>query len=109
MFTIAESLRGVSAYPVPPRTICAITVKRGVDPDEELTSSLLRSGRYKLCEADLLMWLSLAPDVSQGGQTYSLTDAQREDMRKRAKQLYDEFGDDGDGLKTSYGYKGSLL
>lgn len=109
MHTIAEALRGVTAYPVPPRTIGAITVRRGIDPDDELTSTLLRSGRYKLCEADLLMWLSLAPDVSQGGQTYSLTDAQRDDMRRRAKQLYDEFGEEGDGLRTSYGYKGSML
>ncbi len=109
MRTIAEALRGVNAYPVPPRTLVAITTKRGLDPAEEVTSVILRSAPYKLCEADLLMWLSLAPDVTQGGQTYSLTDAQREDMRRRAKQLYDEFGDDGDGLKTSYGYKGSML
>lgn len=109
MLTIAESLQGVNAYPIPPRTLHAIAARRALDPFEDVSPAILSSPAYKLCEADLLMWLSLAPDVSQGGQTYSLTDAQREDMRRRARQLYDEFGDEADTPKAVYGYKGSVL
>ena len=109
MRTISDALRGVNAYPVPPRTLDTLTLRRGLDPDGDATCDVLRSAPFRLCEADLLTWLSLAPDVSQGGQTYSLTDDQREDMRRRAKRLYEEFGEDGDKPKTSYGYKGSQL
>lgn len=107
MLTIAEALRGVNAYPVPPRTLFAIAAKRGLEATEEVSPDILSGRPFRLCEADLLMWLSLAPDVSQGGQTYSLTDAQRDDMRHRAHRLYDELG--GDAPKTAYGYKGSQL
>lgn len=108
MRTIAEALRGVNAYPVPPRTLVAITTKRGLDPAEELTSVILRSAPYKLCKADLLMWLSLAPDVTQGGQSYSFSDEQRNRLRAMAQQIYDELEEDG-LPKTLYGYKGKRL
>ena len=108
MPNVAEALRGVSAYPIPPRTLGEVAFRRGVDLFEEASPSLVRSAAFRLCRADLLMWLSLAPDVSQGGQTYSFTDAQREDMRRRARQEYAEL-DASSAPKTTYGYKGSVL
>lgn len=108
MLTIAEALRGVNAYPVPPRTLFAIAAKRGLDAAEEVSPDILSSRPFRLCEADLLMWLSYAPDVSQGGQSYSFTDEQRQRMRGEAQQLYDEFGEEYIP-KTIYGYKGNRL
>ena len=57
------------------------------------------------------MWLSVAPDVSQGGQSYSFTDEQRKQFRNRANSLYDDFGasDEAGTPKPIYGYKGSRL
>lgn len=108
METILDTLRGISAYPIPVRSIHEIAGKRGVDVNEELNTEVLASRRYNLCRADLLIWLSYAPNVTQGGQSYSFTDEQRLRMRNEAKQLYDEFEEESIP-KTIYGYKGKRL
>ena len=108
MPNVADALRGVSAYPIPARTLGEVAARRGVDLFEEVSPSVVMSAPFRLCHADLLMWLSLAPDISQGGQTYSFTDAQREDMRRRARQEYAEL-DAASVPKTTFGYKGTTL
>lgn len=108
MITIAEALRGVSAYPIPARTLAVVAAKRDLDVHEEVSPSILGKAAYHLCVADLLMWLSEAPDISQGGQTYSFTDEQRADMRRRAGKLYDDY-DESASPCTTYGYKGTNL
>ena len=108
--TILESLLAISAYPIPRRTAEAYALKRGLDLDSEMLSSLFRDSSYRLASADLMMWLYYAPNVSQGGQSYSLTDAQRAEFRRRAQAIYGELGDEGDqnnGIR--YGYKGQNL
>lgn len=56
------------------------------------------------------MWLSLAPNVTQGGQSYSFSDEQRLQFRNQANSLYKEFAaDDSATPKPVYGYKGSRL
>lgn len=77
---------------------------------DEVTESVIKSAAYNLALADVLMWLSLAPDVTQGGQSYSFTDEQRQQLRNRANALYGEFGSaTGAASGTVYGYKGSRL
>lgn len=111
MATVLEALRGVNAYPVPLRTITAVAEKRGVSLADEATQEVLRCKEYNLAVADILLWLSTAPDVSQGGQSYSFTDEQRREFRNRANSLYDDFGanDEAGTPKPIYGYKGSRL
>lgn len=57
------------------------------------------------------MWLSSAPDISQGGQSFSFTDEQRILMRNRAHALQDKYMDVEEALQNNpvYGYKGSRL
>lgn len=109
--TVIEALRGVNAYPVPPRTLAAVARRRGVELDAEATREVLAGRAFNLARADLLMWLSAAPDVSQGGQSYSFTDEQRRQFRVRAAGLYRDFGAEGEAgaPKSRYGYKGSRL
>ena len=92
METVLEALKGVNAYPVPLRTLTAIADKRGLSLTTNATQEVQKSKEYNLAVADLLMWLSIAPDVSQGGQNYSFTDEQRKEFRNRANSLYDDFG-----------------
>lgn len=108
--TVSESLLAVSAYPIPMRTIEAYAMKRGLSPESEMLSSMFSDPSYRLATADLMMWLFYAPTVSQGGQSYSLTDAQRAEFRRRAQAIYGELGD-GDDLNNGirYGYKGQNL
>lgn len=104
--TILEALRGINAYPVPARALEEITTRRELSANTEATVEVLRGAAFNLAKADVLIWLSYAPDVSQGGQSYSFTDEQRERFRQEAAALLEEFGE---ALHTRYGYKGSRL
>ncbi|MCD8313571.1 MAG: hypothetical protein LUC24_05360 [Bacteroidales bacterium] len=107
--TILDALRGVNAYPIPLRTIVGAAERRGLTVTDEAAADTLSSASYRLAEADLLLWLSLAPDISQGGQSYSFTDEQRKRLRLRAEAVYDEL-EEGDSSKAAvYGYKGDRL
>ena len=111
MDTVLDALKGVSAYPVPLRTIGAIADKRGVVLTDDATAEVQYGKAFNLAVADILLWLSIAPDVSQGGQSYSFTDEQRKQFRNRANGLYDDFGESDGAVqpKPIYGYKGSRL
>lgn len=111
MATYLEALKGVNAYPVPLRTLTGISERHGVVLTDEATRDGMTGKAYNLCVAEVLLWLSFAPDVTQGGQSYSFTDEQRTQLRNRANALFNEFGDEDDAAlnKPLYGYKGSRL
>ena len=109
MAAVLDSLKSINAYPIPLRTISDTAVCRGIDLTAEATQELMQSAGYNLAKADLLLWLSLAPDISQGGQDYSFTDEQRVQLRNQANALYKEFEGENGKKKTIYGYKGSRL
>lgn len=104
-------LRGLTRYPIPKETLEGIAVKRGVDLNGDSLLSVGVKG-FDLATADLLWWLSNAPDISQGGENYSFDSDTRKELRKRAKGLYEKNGEevlDGGTKGTIYGYKGSRL
>lgn len=110
--TIRQTLIGMcSGFPIPQYVVDTFAMKRGLDADKEAMAYDVNSADYHLCEADLLMWLSMAPNVSQGGQSFSLSDSQRSAFRERAKSLYSKYGCDEDVQLsgTRYGYKGTRL
>ena len=109
METILESLKGISAYPVPLRTFVETAELRGLSLVESATQEVMIGKAYKLAKADLLLWLSLAPNITQGGQSFSFTDEERVQFRNQAKALYDECGEVSAATKPIYGYKGSRL
>lgn len=109
MATVLETLKGVSAYPVPLRTIVETAEVRGLSLEETATHDVMVGRAYKLAKADLLLWLSLAPNITQGGQSFSFTDEQRQQFRNQAKALYDECDEVSAATKPIYGYKGSRL
>lgn len=111
METVLEALKGINAYPVPLRTIQRIAEKRGIVLQDEATQEMQQSRGYNLAVADLLQWLSEAPNVSQGGQSYTFSDGQRTQLRNRANSLYKDLGADKEAgnPKPIYGYKGSRL
>lgn len=109
MATVLESLKGISAYPIPLRALVESAKRRGLDLDEEVSQERITSKVYKVVKADLLSWLALAPNITQGGQSFSFTDEQRQQLRNQAKTLYDECGEVSAASKPIYGYKGSRL
>lgn len=106
--TTLDALKGINSYPIPLRTLNEVAERRGLDLDETATIEMIQSRGYNLAYADLLMWLSFAPQVTQGGQSYSFTDDQRMQMRNRASDIYEDYGESNTG-KARYGYKGSRL
>lgn len=109
MTTVAESLRGINAYPVPGRTLATVMTRRGLDGEAEATADVLVSDAYMLAYADVLMWLSKAPNVSQGGQSYSFSEDERKAFRLEAGAIYADLEPDGDLTRIKYGYKGDRL
>lgn len=106
--TTLDALKGINSYPIPLRTLNEVAERRGLDLDETATIEMIQSRGYNLAYADLLMWLSFAPQVTQGGQSYSFTDDQRMRMRNRASDIYEDYEESNTG-KGRYGYKGSRL
>lgn len=94
MAKVIEALKGLNSYPIPLRTLVETAEKRGLNLDTETTAEILKGKAYNLAAADIFLWLSFAPDVSQGGQSYSFTDEQRTQLRNHAKALYKDFDDD---------------
>ena len=108
--TIRESLLSINAYPIPVSTVATYCLKRGLEPDRTMTSALFRNPQYLLAEADVMMWLADAPNISQGGQSYSISDRQRLNYQQLAKVIYNEHGEAEDkGAAIHYGYKGDSL
>ena len=106
--TTLEALKSVNSYPIPLRTLEEVAQRRGLRLSEECTLDVMQSKGYNLAYADLLMWLSFAPQVTQGGQSYSFTDEQRLQFRNRASDLFGKYASE-DAPKRIYGYKGSRL
>lgn len=107
--TTIEALKGISSYPIPMRTLDEVMQRNGVDAEAETTIEVLQSKGYKLAYADLLMWLSYSPSISQGGQSYSFTEEQRVQFRARANEIFGEYADEDNTPKVRFGYKGSRL
>ena len=106
--TLSEYLRGLTNYPVPEEALRSILSKRGVSYD----ANVLNDDKLLcLVTADLYSWVALAPDVSQGGQSYSILFSVREYYRKRANELYRAGGEPVEEVKAKvrYGYKGERL
>ena len=105
--TLIDYLRGLTNYPLSEEALQSILSKRGATDNTQYDGK----AQSLLAMADLYRWLSTAPDISQGGQSYSLTDNIREYYRKRANELYREAGEPVEEVKAKvqYGYKGDRL
>ena len=108
--TIREYLLSLSAYPIPMRTIEATCVKRGLSVEGE-AEEYAGMDAFRLAMADIYVWLYFAPNVGQGGQSYSFTDSQREWWKKQALAIYEALGEEDElsALQSQYGYMGSKL
>lgn len=107
--SILEALRAISAYPIPQRVYDAIAIERGINLADELTMTNTHSNNYCLAKADVYLWLSQAPNVTQGGQSYTISDEQRKYMRYKAQSLYEAAEESDAVMLRAFGYKGDRL
>lgn len=108
MATILEHLKAVNAYPVPAPVLESAGIRWNVDLQQQLTKDIARSKEYNLCRADVLNWLAYAPNISQGGQTYSFSEDQRQQFIYEAEAIRKEYGEETTQV-ARFGYKGTRL
>lgn len=107
---VLEALRRLNAYPIPLSELQSICIVRALDADSDATAGVLKSADFKRATADVYLWLSEAPNVSQDGISYSFSEEQRKGFKRRAAVILNALGDDGlSGTEVTYGYKGSRL
>lgn len=107
--TNLDALKSVNAYPIPLRTLVETAERRNLSLTADASQESLHSKEYRLARADLLLWLSLAPNVTQGGQSYSFTDEQRKRMRNEAQAIFEELDPAANAGCVTFGYKGDRL
>lgn len=109
MANVLTALKGVNTYPVSLQTLQSFALLRGLDLDAEATKEQLESEAFNLCKADVLMWVSVAPDsVSESGRSVSLSEDLRRRLQAQAKAIYDKY-ETAEQVQPTYGYKGSRL
>lgn len=109
MNDVLQSLKSLSGYPIPLATIKDVADEVGLDIDVELTQEIRNSKEFKRAKAQVYFFLSEAPNVSQGGISYSFSEEERRRFRLRAESILDEIGDSGIASGVEYGYKGEEL
>lgn len=106
---VLQSLKSLSGYPIPLATIQDVADEVGISVDAEATGEIRGSKEFKRAKARVYLYLSKAPNVSQGGISYNFSDEDRRRFRQEAESILDEIGDNADGLGVTYGYKGEDL
>jgi hypothetical protein len=102
---VLECLKSITNYPVPTRTLTRIAMGRDLNVHQEADKELLASRDYRFAEADLMLWLSKAPSISEGGVSFGLTPEERASFKAEAQAILSEIGDQ----EPTYGYKGDTL
>lgn len=112
--TTKEALLATSIYPILPASVEKNAVKRELDLTAEITREIVNSPAYNATLADCLLELAVAPNIAQGGQSYSFTAEERKALRKGAFACYNRAGLSEEAKSCAeqpveYGYKGSSL
>lgn len=103
---VSDYIASLSNYPIPEQSIRAMCERRGVESGDRYEPSREMS----LLTADAYLWLSGAPNISQDGISYSISDNDKANYRRQAKAIYDMLGDADNPLAgTQYGYQGDRL
>lgn len=103
--TIIGVLSALNPYPIPRMSLEAIAEEVGLDPDAIATAQVRESKAFKGAMAGVYRYLSVAPNVTQGGVSYSFSSSERTFFSKRAAALMEDAGMTGGGI-GSYGWQG---
>ena len=98
----------IQIYPAPDAILNRMALVRGLDLDAVATAEILTSNSYKLTDADVQMWLSTSPDISQSGISFTLNADKCKSLKEQANKVYKDLKDPAFS-GTTYGYKGSKL
>lgn len=106
---VLQSLKSLSSYPIPTATVEDVADGVGLTLDTELTQEIRGNKSFKRAQARVYLFLSEAPNVSQGGISYSFSEDERKRFRLRAESILQDIGDATSEVGIEYGYKGEDL
>ncbi len=107
--TILQSLKSLSSYPIPTATIQDVAEGVRLDVNTVVTPEIRKGEQYLRAKAKVYLFLSEAPNVSQGGISYSFSPEERRLFRLKAENILDEIGDTEGDSCVEFGYKGEYL
>ena len=95
MKTVGQALIDEVFYPIPYGKVENITIRRGLDIEEDFSLEIANGISYKGALADCLYSLLQAINFSEADKSVgTLTDAQRKAILAKANKLYGEIGED---------------
>ncbi|EJX05271.1 hypothetical protein EVA_06627 [gut metagenome] len=107
---VLQALKSISGYPIPATTLQDIAAGCGLDANGEVTEEMRTKAEFKRAKAKVYLYLSEAPNVSQGGISYSFSESERNRFRMRAKSILNSLGETDESLNgQEYGYQGEDL
>lgn len=102
----SKALMYLSNYPIPMPVIENIMEEQGMDSSTSEADGETRSSvRFRRCKAQVYLFLSKAPNVTQGGITYSFGQKEREAFARMANAILQEVGDNAEA-EIEVGYYG---
>jgi len=107
-YTVLDALKGVHSYPVQAKYLQRVSLERGLSLTNEMTTDILHSNNFRLAEADIMIWVATAPNVTEGGVQIALLAQDRLELRVRANDIYRTvLGTEP--TKSVYGDKGDTI
>lgn len=106
--TIEQALKSLSQYPVPSEFIETLLMRIGLSGQDILTQEMSQNRSYKQAMAEVYLYLSTAPSVSENGFSISLDSLAKASYKQMYEQLCNELSVCS-SLKPEYGYKGEEL
>lgn len=103
---VSEALRAISNYPIPSTVILNIMEGEGMDyGGDEADLGTRQGAAFKRCTAAVYLFLSKAPNVTQGGISYTFTENERKRFAQIASSIKNELGEQNEA-EIEVGYLG---
>ena len=88
--TILQALRSVNAYPLTDEQLEIAAITAGLDPQSD--AGAMTTKEYTHAKANVYSLLAEAPNISQGGITFSFSAEEKKQFRLVACKLYNAIG-----------------
>ena len=101
----SNAIKAMSSSPIPAATIENIIEEAGLDAEADITKEMRASDQFKKAKALTYAFLSEAPNITQGGISYTFSEDERSRFQKKSSNLLAELGED-EGSDIPCGYIG---
>lgn len=103
---IRNAIKAINGYPIPPGTIENIADEAGLKADDDITKEVRASNEWKKARALTYAFLAEAPNITQGGISYTFSEDERSRFATKSNRLLAEFGEEETTSDIPCGYIG---